>query len=434
MSWIPQHRLLSPLLRLSNQELQTTCQKNFEIGSWFPRSNRYQYGDMYVGWRGRCEWARMMDGSWFVPKGRDQSTFVHVMHGEPVDERVFHVLLRMDYQKNTEKLPLNVSSICGFQHDGNLLFTSCYETLAIVDQESIANATKTTMKTFKIELKEEGCESLYRIGVDLQGILWILCNNYDYRSSKLELYQFNMMDKSSLQAKLMATESSAQIYAADDFEIPSCLKPYRSAFFIFLSILTVVCGMALIRHVFSSGLAFIAVGVDLLVQAASKAGAAYTPDILSFAFVALLLRGTEISPYLKREQQCRGLYGLLSFAWIDFASDWHFAPYFFFAFVPCVFIAQFFLNHPVLPLLASLLSIGTVLTLVFGIIYPPLLLLALYQAILSAGMFVVDHQWIRFRPYVIFYLQKCWVCCGTACSSGLAAVSVATAPAARVVD
>ena len=97
-------------------------------------------------------------------------------------------------------------------------------------------------------------------------------------------------------------------------------------------------------------------------------------------------------------------------------------------------MAQFVLNHPVLPLFASLSAIGAAVSFIFGILYPPLLLIGLYLAILSGGMFVVDRQWIRFRPYVVYYLQKCFTSCRSRMTSVAAIARNFATPQARAAE
>jgi len=398
-----------------------------ELHYW---SKLRSYG--YNGPDGIGEWAGMVDGTWFLTDTYDRS-LIHVVGFEATKlNQYYGPLLRMDQATlqiedgETKELPLNVSSISWFHIEGQQLIMNCY-----TPNTAQGNSTSgTPIERYNFDLAQYLSD--FRVALDKNETLWLIGESFYGFITWDFLYNINMTNES---ATLVASYSDKSYYpSSSGWEVPRSFDGYGNVFFIGFSILSAAAGTLLLKKTCASGTALVVIALDLLVQSASRGGAAFFSNILSFVFLVLLLWGKEVGSYLRREHQSWGLYGLLSFAYIDFGTDWRFSFFYFLSFGISVVLAQFVLNHPVLPLLACLSAVGAVIFFVFGIIYPPLLLVGLYAAILSAGMFVVDRQWIRSRPYAIYYLHQCFRCCRGMFSSGVSSITEATTPSARVAD
>ena len=251
---------------------------------------------------------------------------------------------------------------------------------------------------------------------------------------------FKIANRTEREAILLAREVRYwDFYREDNYDydnpFPTCLRPYRVLLYSLLASVTAASGAALMSRMgYASGAALVTISGDLLIQGVSRHAAAAVSTLISWIILIALMSGFERPPYLTREHQNWALYGFLGYAILDFAGDWRLQGYWFASVLPVAFLGQFFLNHPVLPLFASITAIAALVSAIFSILYPPLLLVTWYASIISAGMFAVDRQWIWLRPYVIFCGRLALSRCFSAMSSIFDRARAATTPTSRVAD
>jgi len=252
-------------------------------------------------------------------------------------------------------------------------------------------------------------DRIVSVAKDHHDTIWVSCEVYLKRG-----YVYHVLKLTGSGSTTLVTLIKSHYTEESNVSLPACLQgKWGSTIMLGTAIACILCGAGL-NFKFPSTIGILFVGVDILIEEVSKTGAGFASDIFIFALLGLLILGRELS-MLSREKQSWALYTMWAYAALDFATTWNYGVFFWLSFIPGIAIAWLVLDHPVLLFLSAVIAPWAIMSLVFGILYPPLLALGLYGAILAGGMVLVDRQWSKIRPYVIYYIKR-WCSC---CSRGL---------------